>query len=105
MRLLKFNVNRQTIAKDPECDFENIVAGSRNYLKTYFNLPESWQNYPVAASFWRGKDEYAVLLRNNECFIPDEVLDFPTFRVSLTCQKGSTLIPTNKILIRQEVPR
>lgn len=105
MRLLKFNVIDQKIEKDPECDFENIVAGSRNYLKTYFNLPEDWQNCPVAASFWRGKAEYAVFLKNDMCDIPEEVLDFHTFRVSLTCKKDSVLIPTNKILIRQEVRR
>ena len=105
MRLLKFNVNGQTIAKDPECDFKNLVAGSRNYLKAYFNLPESWQNCPVAVSFWRGSAEHAFLLKDNACNVPDEVLDFPTFRISLTCQKGSSLIKTNKILVRQEVPR
>ena len=105
MRLLKFNVNGQQIEKDPECDFTHIIAGSRNYLKAYFNLPKDWQNCPVAASFWRGKDEYAVLLKEGVCDIPEEVLDYQTFRVSVTCLKGGQRIPTNKILVRQEVRR
>lgn len=103
MRLLKFNVTRQKIEKDPECDFEHIVSGSKNYLKAYFNLPEDWYNCPVAASFWRGKEEYAVILKDNMCNVPEEVLAYPTFRVSLTCMKGKQQIPTNKLLIRQEV--
>ena len=103
MRLLKFIVNGQKIEKDPECDFENIVAGSKNYLKAYFNLPEEWQNCVVAASFWRGSHEEAVVLKDNMCDIPSVVLNCATFRVSLTCMKNKQLIPTNKLLIRQEV--
>lgn len=105
MRLLKFNVHGQKLEKDPGCDFENIVAGSKNYLKTYFNLPEDWQNCAIAASFWRGKEEYAVILKDNMCEVPEEVIVYPTFRVSLTCMKGKQQIPTNKILVRQEVLR
>ena len=105
MRLLKFNVIGQELVKDPECDFENIVAGSRNYLKVHFNLPEEWRNCNVAASFWRGSKEYAVMLKDGMCDVHEDVLDFPTFRVSLTCLRGTQLIPTNKILIRQEVRR
>lgn len=105
MRLLKFNVNAQQIEKDPECDFENLVAGSKNYLKAYFNLPEDWQNCSIAASFWRGKNEYAVLLKDSMCDIPPEVTIWPTFQVSVTCLKDNVCIPTNKTLVRQEVRR
>lgn len=105
MRLLNFNVNAQKLEKDANCDFENIVAGSRNYLKTHFNLPEDWQNCIIAASFWRGSHEYAVLLEDGECNVPSVVLDCPTFKVSLTCAKGGQRIPTNKVLVRQEVLR
>lgn len=103
MRTLIFDVHRQKLEQNPECDFEHIVAGSKNYLKAYFNLPEDWQNCPVAASFWRGKEENAVILKENSCDVPEEVLEYPTFRVSLTCMKGKQQIPTNKLLIRQEV--
>lgn len=105
MRILTFNVHGQKLEKDPTCDFDNIVAGSKNYLKAYFNLPEDWQNCVVAASFWRGKEENAMILENNMCEIPDEMIDYPTFRVSLTCKKNQQLIPTNKVLVRQEVRR
>lgn len=105
MNLLKFNVHGQKLEKDANCDFGNIVAGSKNYLKAYFNLPEDWRNCTVAASFWRGKEEYSVILKDNACEVPSEVVNYPTFRVSLTCMKGRQRIPTNTVLVRQEVRR
>ena len=33
MRTLEFNVNGQILEKSKDCDFENIVAGSKGYLK------------------------------------------------------------------------
>lgn len=105
MRLLKFIVTDQRIEKDPECDFKHIVSGSRNYLKAHFSLSKEWQSCILVASFWRGDKEHAVRVNNGCCDIPVEVLDYPTFRVSLTGQSGNTRITTNRILIRQEAHR
>lgn len=103
MRLLKFNVNTQLIQKDPDCDFEHIVAGTQNYLRAQFTFSPEWHDCLLVASFWRGKDEYAVLIKDGECDIPSEVLNGPTFRVSVTGQRGHFRITTNKVLVRQEV--
>lgn len=105
MRLLVFNVDSQRIQKDPSCDFSNIVAGTNNYLRAKFTFSDEWRGCVKAVSFWRGEKEYAVLLNNDECDIPSEVLVGATFRVSVTGQRNGCFIPTNKILVRQEVSR
>lgn len=38
MRTLKFIVNAQQIHKDPSCDFDNLVAGTKNYLRAHFTF-------------------------------------------------------------------
>lgn len=105
MRLLKFNVNTQVIQKDPNCDFDNIVAGTKDYLKAQFTFSPEWQDCILVASFWRGKQEHAALIRNGECMIPPEALVGPTFRVSVIGQRGNYQITTNSIVVRQEVSR
>lgn len=103
MRVLEFKVDKQSLKQDPNCDFTKIVAGSKNYLKAHFTFSDDWADYKKAVSFWRGKEEYARILRNDECMIPEEVLNGRTFAISLLGQKGDIQIPTNRILVRQEV--
>lgn len=105
MRLLEFKVDKQYLKKDPDCDFTKIVAGSKNYLKAHFTFSEDWDGCKKAASFWRGKEEHAVLLMNDECVIPEEVLVGMTFGVSVLGQKDDVQIPTNQTTVRQEVRR
>lgn len=33
MRILKFIVDKQIIRRDPNCDFSNLVSGTKGYLK------------------------------------------------------------------------
>lgn len=105
MRLLNFIVNGQHISKDPNCDFSKIVAGSSNYLKAHFTFSPEWQDCKKAASFWRGSNEHAVLLKNDMCDIPPEVLTGLTFGVSVTIQNGNTRVPTDRVIVSQEVYR
>ena len=105
MRLLKFKVNAQYIQKDPYCNFDHIVAGTQDYLRAQFTFSPEWQDCILVASFWRGQTEYAELILNGECTIPPEILTGPTFRVSVTGQRGGYRITTNKVLVRQEVSR
>ena len=105
MRLLKVNVDAQHIQKDPNCDFSGIVAGSKDYLRAHFTFSPEWQDCIIVACFWRGTKEYAVILNNNECMIPEEALVGPTFRVSVVGQNGATRVPTDKVIVRQEVSR
>ena len=105
MRSLDFNVDAQYISKDQNCDFTKLVAGTRNYLRAHFTFSPEWHECVRVASFWRGGKEHAVIIQNNTCDIPSEVLIGPTFRVSVTGQRGDYRITTNKVLVRQEVYR
>ena len=105
MRILEFIVNTQHIAKDPNCDFSNIVAGTKNYLKAHFTFSSEWQDCILVASFWRGGKEHAALIQDGFCDIPPEVLTGRTFHVSVIGQKDDYRITTNRILVRQEVSR
>lgn len=105
MRLLKFNVNAQIIQKDPGCNFEHIVAGTRDYLVAQFTFSPEWQDCILVASFWRGEHEHAALIQDGQCVIPADALVGRTFRVSVTGQRGDCRITTNSIPVRQEVSR
>jgi hypothetical protein len=106
MRLLTFNVESQCVHKDPNCDFTNIVAGTKNYLRAKFTFSDEWRDCVKVASFWRGEKEYAAVLNSDGiCDIPPEALIGATFRVSVIGQKQDYRITTNKIVVRQEVPR
>lgn len=105
MRVLEFIVDAQHICKDPNCDFTNIVAGSKNYLHAHFTFSPEWDDCIKVASFWRGGKEHARLLENNMCDIPPEALTGRTFSVSVIGQKGDYLITTDRTIVRQEVSR
>lgn len=105
MRTLKFNVNAQIIQKDPNCNFDNIIAGTKDYLKAQFTFSSEWQDCILVASFWRGEQEHAVIISNGECIIPYEALVGQTFRVSVIGMRGDYKITTNTIVVRQGVSR
>lgn len=106
MRTLEFKIEQQLLTKDPTCDFSNIVAGSKNYLRAHFAFSDDWAGCLKAASFWRGEEEYAVLLDGSgNCMIPPEVLVGATFAVTVLGKNGKLEIPTNRVIVRQEVLR
>lgn len=105
MRILEFEVNKQTIRKKPDCDFSGLVAGTRGYLRAKFTFSADWDGCRKAASFWRGGKEYAVLLDQNACEIPAEVLTGGVFEVSVTGRKRGLNIPSNRVRVKQEVQR
>lgn len=101
MRLLKFNVDAQKLSKDPTCDFNNLVAGTRKYLRAYFTFSPEWDDCVKVVSFWRGNKEHAVILQNDECEIDPEALVGTTFGVTVTGQRGEYRITTDKVTVRQ----
>ena len=105
MRILDFIVKGQSLTKNPDCDFGNIVAGTKGYLSARFQFyGNEWNGCKKAASFWVGDTEHAVLLdENNSCVIPAEVLINDRFEVSLTGLKDGLLIKTTKTKVKQEV--
>lgn len=105
MRVLEFIVNDQILTKNPSCDFGNIIPGTEGYLKAKFSLSSEWDNCILIARFFRGNEEHARRIVNNECEIPPEVLKGRTFSVSVLGQRANCRITTNKILIVQEVSK
>lgn len=105
MRTLVFEVRNQKLDRSVDCDFKEIVSGTEGYLQAQFIFyGDAWKKCKIAASFWVGEDEHAVLLdKNGVCMIPIAALMNKYFRVSLTGVKTDYKITTNKVKIKQEV--
>lgn len=105
MRTLEFVVKGQKMIKKADCDFNNIVAGSKGYLraKFYFESGE-WKDCKKVAGFWSGGQEFAAFLDDDDsCLIPEEALTRYYFLVQVTGIKGYQRIKTSTIEVRQEV--
>ena len=103
-RKLKFIVEGQIIKPDPECDFENLVPGTEDYLTAEFNFSDDWIGYKKAVAFYSimGKEYEPQLLKNNKsCVIPPEALKRRAFKIMLVGRKGETKKTTNKLEIKQ----
>lgn len=101
MRILKFNINGQILKTDSKCDFENIVAGSKNYLVAHFNFNREWDCYRKVAVFINKKIEYPVLIENDKCLIDSDALTSRWFYVYVVGQFKNERINTNSVMIRQ----
>lgn len=65
MRVLKFNVNGQILEKSKDCDFDHIVAGSKNYLKMYFSFSDELKSFRKIARFSDGeKEDYMPIIED-----------------------------------------
>lgn len=103
MRELKFIVNEQILEKDESCDFSNIVAGSGGYLAIRVNFSHLWNGFGKVAVFTKLLREYPVILENDYCIIPKEVLNTNKFKVKIIGKKKDVKLTTNSITIEQEV--
>jgi len=104
MRTLEFNVKGLVLEKDAACDFSGIVPNSSGYLKIRVRFDNTWAGLKKVAVFSERKTEMPVLLTNDVCLIPDEVLtrdEFEFYIVGRNRKNGVT-IKTNKIIIEQE---
>lgn len=52
MRELHFDVTGQLLRRNKQCDFENIVRGSDNYLCLVFHFNQEWQGTKRVISFY-----------------------------------------------------
>lgn len=101
-RVLSFRVNEQKLEKDPSCSFEEIVAGTRGYLRARFTFNRAWNNCACIAVFRKLLDEYPVVLKAKECDIPAEVLDWDTFHVKIVGKRSDgVVITTNEVEVKQ----
>ena len=103
MRILSFIVEGQGIVKDPTCNFEHLVSGSRGYLKARFTFDKEWDGYAKVAIFKKLSLEYPAPIINGECMIPGDALDYEKFTVSVIGQKKTgQRLTTSEIEILQQ---
>lgn len=95
-RVLKFNIDGQTISKDPTCNFDGLHRGTVGYLYARFSFSEEWAGCKKAASFYSAGKEYAAPVINGQCMIPEEALRFQSWKVSVTGMKPGFKITTGK---------
>lgn len=78
---IKFNVHNQIIKRT---DTNRVVADSRNYLHATFAFSEEWQGVKTAI-FKNGDVVKHVILENDECLVPWEVIKSGKLTVSVFC--------------------
>lgn len=103
MRVLKFNVNGQILEKSKDCDFDHIVAGSKNYLKMYFSFSDELKSFRKIARFSDGEKEDYMPIIEGFCNVPEEMLKKKYFRVGVILMNDDKYIPTTQQCIVQEV--
>ena len=78
---IKFNVHNQIIKRT---DTNRVVADSRNYLYAAFTFSEEWHGVKTAI-FKNGDVVKHVILENDECLVPWEVISYGKLGVSVFC--------------------
>lgn len=99
MRTLRFIVDDQIIRKDPNCDFDNLVPGSEEYLEAEFSFSREWDNCLKVVAFYSSLGvEYPpqVLRDGRTCIIPAEALLKKVFKVQVIGRRDNYRIKTNK---------
>lgn len=80
--MLRFNVNNQNIIRN---DSFLPVADSKNYLYADFEFSEEWQGEVVAVFGGADGKFYDIIVEENRCLVPWEVIKAPFFTVSVFC--------------------
>lgn len=105
MRTLRFIVKDQIIEKDPNCDFNNLVPGTDEYLRADFSLSPEWDGYKVQALFWSMMGRLypkPSMVAGTHCMIPEAALKKTAFKVQLIGRKGDSKLITDKLVVRQD---
>lgn len=101
METLRFFVKGQIIKKDPASPFNHMVAGSSNYYIAEFTMDENWTGYSCIARFnTNGILTYEPII-SGKVVIPEKVLKYKRFSVSIIGKKNSTILNTNETRIVQ----
>jgi hypothetical protein len=102
MRELKFNVKGQKIEKDSACDFSGIVSGTEGYLTIKVTFDSMWNGFGKVAVFSDLINEQAVILKEDVCEIPKEILIGSKFYVRILGLRKGIKLTTNKIAVEQK---
>lgn len=91
---LEFNIAEQTLTMTNK---KNVVADSLNYLTCKFTFSEEWNGLTKTAVFISNTDSvYNMIITNDCCDVPHEVIKSPSFKVSVF---GGNRITTNLLTI------
>lgn len=105
MRTLKFIVDAQIIKQDPNCDFSNLVPGSKGYLQAYFSFSPEWNDFVKIAAFYSMMDrefEPQILEDGYTCIIPAEALERNRFKISVVGKNNRGMkMTTNTVEVYQ----
>ena len=92
--MLTFDVNKQIITRT---DNNVAIADSVDFLTATFSFSEEWDNCSKTVIFRSGDTIKSLLLENNTCIVPWEVINLGGFKVSVIGVNGNVLITTNVI--------
>ena len=97
-----FDVDKQFVNYKNYCVASNgIVADSKNYLRAVFMFTPDWDGLIKTAIFAGGGNYYEVILVDNACMVPAEVIKPPKFTVSVAgvSYTGNQLITTSSLAV------
>lgn len=95
--MIKAKITGQKI----EAYFDTIASESKNYLKVNFSFSDDWDGYAKTAVF-KSADEtqsIGVVLENDECTVPYEIIYESGFSLSVYGIKGDSRITTTESFI------
>ena len=102
METLRFIVKGQKLKKDPKSPFGKLVAGTKNYYEAEFVLDSAWIGYACLAKYRTndGHVEYGALIKG-KTVIPENILEYREFFVSIIGRKGDSQLVTNESKVFQ----
>lgn len=95
--MIKAKITGQKI----EAYFDTVASESKNYLKVNFSFSDDWDGYAKTAVF-KSADEtqsIGVVLENDECTVPYEIIYESGFSLSVYGIKGDSRITTTESFI------
>ena len=90
---IKFNVDNTVLTR---VDDTPLVEGTMNYLYAVFEFTAEWDNMPKTVVFSHEDELEQVILKDDKCLIPTEIIKPTQFEV--TVYSGNKLI-TNKYTV------
>lgn len=103
MRTLKFIVDGQTLTKDPDCSFSNIVRGSHNYLFLEFIfVDDEWKQYDKAVEFEANVKTKKINFYGSTVGVPDDITPESLIKIRLIASESRRKVfQTNQVYIAQ----
>lgn len=93
---LKFKTNKQNLSRT---DSNEAVELTQGYLNAEFETDEDWEGLTLTALFQKGNVIKEVILENNSCPVPPEVIRSGGFAISLLGINGNKVLTSSKVLV------